>query len=347
MYNLSNQVLEQYPFEVEEVIKGRGAYICRTDMGKVILREFPGSAERAAALEAVLLRLEAAGVGADRMVHTTEGELLAKDGEETAYYARYYIEGRECDPKNRDDILRAMQEMAVMHRALQQSCVSDVGEQDNGTQSGQEQNGCTLARRVPGEAFCQEVKKHNRELRKVRNYIHGKHKKNAFEMMFMQHFEGFMQQALHVEQRLETWLQEVDEETLAGMYGVCHGDYNQHNVVFAGKRVMLTNWEQACCDMQIVDVAHFLRKLMEKHNFNIGLGSDMMSAYEKNRKLTPDEWEQLYLRMAYPEKFWKVANHYFNSNKAWVSGRDIEKLRKVLEQEEKRQEFLRMLFYFV
>lgn len=327
MYNLSNQVLEQYPFEAEEVIKGRGAYICKTDMGKVILREFPGSADRAACLEEVLLRLKDAGVGADVMLHTTEGELLAKDGEETAYYARYYIEGRECDPKNRDDILRAMQEMAVMHRTLQGSC--------------------SLTRRVPGEAFCQEVKKHNRELRKVRNYIHGKHKKNAFEMMFMQHFEGFMQQAQQVEQRLGDWLANTDEESIEGMCGVCHGDYNQHNVVFAGKRVMITNWEQACYDMQIVDVAHFLRKLMEKHNFNVGLGSDMMSAYEKCRKLMPCEWEQLYLRMAYPEKFWKVANHYFNSNKAWVSGRDIEKLRKVLEQEEKRQEFLRMLFYFV
>lgn len=327
MYNLSNQVLEQYSFEVEEVIKGRGAYICKTDMGKVILREFPGSAERAAALEEVLKRLAASGVDADVMIHTAEDGLLAKDGEETAYYARYYIEGRECDPKNRDDILRAMHEMARMHLALQ--------------------DGCPLARRTPGEAFRQEVRKHNRELRKVRNYIHGKHKKNAFEMMFMQHFEGFMQQALRVEQRLEDWLAEAEEETLEAMCGVCHGDYNQHNVVFAGKRIVLTNWEQACCDMQIVDVARFLRKLMEKHNFNIGLGSDMMSSYEKCRKLSADEWEQLYLRMAYPEKFWKVANHYFNSNKAWVSGRDIEKLQKVLEQEEKRQEFLRMLFYFV
>lgn len=326
MYNLSNQVLEQYPFDVEEVLKGRGAYICKTNQGKIILREFPGSKERAAALEQILLRLQEAGVDADVILHTTEGELLAKDGEETAYYARNYIDGRECDPKNRDDILRAMEEMATVHVALHGSM---------------EQEKC-----VPGEAFLGEVRKHNRELRKVRNYIHGKHKKNAFEMMFMQHFDVFMSQAQAVEQRLERWLAGAGEDRRKEMYGICHGDYNQHNVLFAGKRTYLTNWEQACCDMQVVDVAHFLRKLMEKHNFHVGLASDMMRAYEKRRKLSADEWEQLYLRMAYPEKFWKVANHYFNSNKAWVSGRDIEKLRKVLEQEEKRQEFLRMLFDF-
>lgn len=324
MYNLSNQVLEQYPFVVEEVLKGRGAYICKTDQGKIILREFPGSKERAAALEQILLRLKEAGVCADMILHTAEGGLLARDGEETAYYARYYIEGRECDPKNRDDILRAMEEMAVMHAVLHGSAQQEI---------------C-----VPGEAFLREVGKHNRELRKVRNYIHGKHKKNAFEMMFMQHFECFMDQAQEVEQRLEQWLADVCEDRMKEMYGICHGDYNQHNVLFAGRRTILTNWEQACCDMQIADVAHFLRKLMEKHNFNVGLASDMMQAYEGRRKLSGDEWEQLYLRMAYPEKFWKVANHYFNSNKAWVSGRDIEKLQKVLEQEEKRQEFLKMLF---
>jgi hypothetical protein len=52
----------------------------------------------------------------------------------------------------------------------------------------------------------------------------------------------------------------------------------------------------------------------------------------------------LYVLLLFPEKFWKLANHYLSSHKAWVSGRDIEKLDRIMEQEGRRQEFLENLF---
>lgn len=327
MYNLSNQLLEQYPFEVNDIQKGRGAYIVTTAEGKIILKEFKGSPAKAKALEEILNTLSSSAIRADEIVHTKEGEVLVKEIDETVYYARRHIEGRECETKNRDDILLAMQEMAKLHNVLHKTDIT-----------------CDA---VPRKAFLEEVQKHNREIKKVRNYIHGKHKKNDFELIFLNHYEGFLKQALDVETELSDWLATAQEEEISKMYGICHGDYNQHNVLFTGKGIALTNFEQSCFDMQVVDLAHFLRKLMEKHNFNVGLATDMIRAYEKERRMSEGEWKQLYLRMAYPEKFWKVANHYFNANKAWVSVRDIEKLNKVIEQEEIRQQFLRILFYFV
>ncbi len=82
---------------------------------------------------------------------------------------------------------------------------------------------------------------------------------------------------------------------------------------------------------------------MEKHNWNTGLGMDMVSAYDKVRRLNRWEKQQLSVRMAYPEKFWKVANHYFNSRKSWANSRDSEKLAKICAQEKERTEFLRMM----
>ena len=89
------------------------------------------------------------------------------------------------------------------------------------------------------------------------------------------------------------------------------------------------------------------RNIEKAPSRNTGLGMDMITAYDAKKKLSKMECEQLYLRLAYPEKFWKIANHYYNSNKAWVSGRDIEKLEKIMTQEKARQQFLQMLFYFV
>lgn len=53
---------------------------------------------------------------------------------------------------------------------------------------------------------------------------------------------------------------------------------------------------------------------------------DLICAYDRVRRLTAVELNYLYLYMAYPEKFWKIANRYYNTHKAWVSGRNIEKL---------------------
>lgn len=76
MYNLSSQLLEQYPFEVTAIQKGRGTYICTTsEGGKIIIGSFRGSKGRAEAIEHVLLRLKENGIEADEIIHTREGEI--------------------------------------------------------------------------------------------------------------------------------------------------------------------------------------------------------------------------------------------------------------------------------
>ena len=50
---------------------------------------------------------------------------------------------------------------------------------------------------------------------------------------------------------------------------------------------------------------------------------DLICAYDRVRRLTAVELNYLYLYMAYPEKFWKIANRYYNTHKA-CPGRNIE-----------------------
>ncbi len=53
-----------------------------------------------------------------------------------------------------------------------------------------------------------------------------------------------------------------------------------------------------------------------------------------------EEYRQLYYRLAYPEKFWKIVNFYYNSGKAWIPDKNMEKLVKVMQQEKSKQAFL-------
>lgn len=328
MYNRENLILEQYPFEVKQTAKGRGALICDTSEGLKILKEYRGSEGRADFLYHLLRFLAEHGQEqVDCIVRTKEEKTLAKDVDGTAYIVRDWYEGRECDTKSREDILRAIRCLAKIHNVLR-TFPEDIPDY----------------LQIRDDSLFLENDRHTKELKKVRNFISNRKKKNDFEMEFLHSFELFYQEAQGVVALQRQELQQKEEpEQANGIYGICHGDYNQHNVVFLRQGMAVLNFERASYDVQVADLGNFMRKILEKHNWNMGLGMDMLKDYNKIRKLSNQEMKQLYIRLAYPEKFWKIANHYYNTSKAWVCGRNLEKLQKFIFQNEARESFLHLI----
>ena len=106
------------------------------------------------------------------------------------------------------------------------------------------------------------------------------------------------------------------------------------------KDAFVTNFERVAYNNQITDLYLFMRKCMEKQNWNSELGIHMLNEYNKVKSMTPEEKRVLYILFLYPEKFWKIVNHYYNGNKSWISQKSIAKLQNLVELETKRQNFL-------
>ncbi len=330
MYNREEEILEQYELEIRSTVKGRGALGCDTDQGTMLLKEFRGSKERAAFLYDILGFLAENGFAAETIVVTKDGEVLVKDEpDNTCYLLKNWYLGRECDVRSRDDIMVAIKRLAQFH-SLAKSYRKEIPDFLKADQ----------------DSLLTEYERHNRELNKVKNYIRNKNKKNRFELLFMNVYESYREQANEVTERLKQQALHLQTGVAEQMRGLCHGDYNQHNVLLSQGEWVILNFEQMTYDIMVQDLANFVRKILEKYNWNTGLGIEMITEYTNVRKLLPEESEQLYLRLAYPKKFWKIANHYSSSRKSWISGRDIEKLEKIIAQEPQRKQFLKMLFYF-
>ena len=69
--------------------------------------------------------------------------------------------------------------------------------------------------------------------------------------------------------------------------------------------------------IQVSDLANYMRKMLEKNNWNTGLGMDLICAYDRVRRLTAVELNYLYLYMAYPENSGKLRTANYNTHKAW------------------------------
>ena len=129
-----------------------------------------------------------------------------------------------------------------------------------------------------------------------------------------------------------------------GRISFCHGDYQYHNILQGGSGWLLVNFEKYIRDNPVRDLYLLLRKLLEKENWSVSLGAELLEAYEKERPVSAHSRIDLYYRLAYPEKFWKIANFYYNSGKAWIPGKNQEKLERVIAQEQEKQHFLDEVF---
>ena len=122
-----------------------------------------------------------------------------------------------------------------------------------------------------------------------------------------------------------------------------HGSYNYHNIIFSNGNTAVTNFDKYKNECQISDLYQFMRKILEKYDWDIQTAYKMMEEYDKIKPVSDTERALLAALFAFPEKFWKVMNYYFNSNKAWIPPKTKEKLEKVVQQNEKRQKFLETL----
>lgn len=317
MYIRPEQILEQYEVEVKAISKGRDCFLCETDSGMMALKVYRGSEERAAFLEGMLDFLEKKGILVEKIQKTKEEKILAEDEEEQKYLLETAFRGAECDTKSAADMLHAVRLLARLHIVSKEygEAVPEFIKTDGGT-------------------LIHLYEKHNRELKMVRNYMKSKKKKSRFEEIFSKEYDSFRQKAIVVTDILKEL--EPDEK----MFGFCHGDFNQHNLIFTKEGTALINFENYGWQMQTVDLANFMRKMLEKNNWSIDLGFKLLWTYEEEKKLSAEERKYLYCYLAYPEKFWKIANRYSQCHKAWLSERNTEKLQKVIMQENAREQFL-------
>ena len=92
------------------------------------------------------------------------------------------------------------------------------------------------------------------------------------------------------------------------------------------------------------NVLQFMRKILEKYDWDIQTAYKMMEEYDKIKPVSDTERALLAALFAFPEKFWKVASVYYHSNKAWMSVKNVEKLQTAVMQMKQKKKFLKAVF---
>lgn len=357
MEDRSQEALKKYHLKIYNIYRARGAFLLETDCGLKLYKCFEGSKNRALFENKVKEHLSLYGYpNTDVFVRTIDEDIISEDSAGCQYIMKNWFWGEECNLKELSQIEAAAANLARLHCVLRN--VEFTNEQ--------------LEHNISPD-LVETFDKRNRELKRVKTYIRDKRQKNEFELLYLNYYDSFYEQGLAALDRLLESSYAALLEAAIKERNVCHGNYTYHNIIMmknkteaitktyvppgwvnkqplcvaeiapGGGAIATTNFEKSYIGLQISDLYQFIRKVMEKNDWDIFYGSNIIEAYDRVKSISKQELNILYLLLLYPEKFWKITNFYYNGKKSWVSGRNIQKLNTIGEQNSKKEIFLRKL----
>lgn len=315
-------LFENYDFEILKTRKGRGTIIAQTDKGMKILTEYKGYKEKAVLLDSLMEDIKQKGfLYIDSFVRNKENELVTTDVDGKLYVVKDFPDGTECNVKDKKECEEVAKQIARLHHCMKgfpSDCRSFVTK----------------------ENIRSEFLKRNTELKRVRTFIRKNSAKTDFELLFLKEYERFLSQAEKAMDYLSDEICEFLCNKIATELTYCHGDCSHHNLLVDEDHINIINFEKYKLDTQLKDICLFLRKILEKNDWNREFGTEILDAYASVQPLSKEELSYLYARLIYPEKFAKIANSYLNQRKSLPAKRQSEKLISLLNMEEKRTKFL-------
>lgn len=322
LYDYGLSTLEQYGLSAKTTTRVRGALVCQTEKGLLILKEFTGSEKKLSKQQELLLSIQQQGCRADSYLLNQEGNLISRDKDNIPYTLQYWFEGRECDTKSKEEILKSVHALANLHKVMRLPLVEDYME----------------------KSLKDEFMRHNQEIRKIRKFIRKKGASCTFEKFFLTSVEWFLKKGEEALEMLNHSSYEKLREEVKKQGWICHGEFNQHNILITKGKAVVINFGHWGFDVQMADLYQFMRKILEKYSWNLELAREILLEYHQVRPISQEEWENLHIRFTYPEKYWKLANYYYSHNKAWISEKNTEKLENLIKQKNVWETFTEKCF---
>lgn len=326
MEDRHEEVLKQYNFKVYNTYRGRGALILDTNQGVKLYKSFEGNKNRLIFENDIKNHLVNQGYkNVDRAIPNINGEFITTDTAGGEFVVKEWFLGEECNLRDMNNIAVASENLGKLHKLLQQVPLKQDGIH------------------YDAHNLLEVFEKHNRELKRVKSYIRDKNQKNEFEVCILNAFDEFYQQAEEATQMLKESSYSEMNQNAQEQKMICHGNYTYHNIIFTKTGICTTNFDKAEIGIQISDLYFFLRKAMEKNDWKLSVGDTIVNNYNKHYTIDQNYYKLLYVCALYPEKYWKIANYYYNNKKSWISIRNIQKLVGIREQSEQKRLFLQEL----
>jgi CotS family spore coat protein len=152
-----------------------------------------------------------------------------------------------------------------------------------------------------------------RSVELTKNYKKALKRRGEFDNLYIAYYDYFMQNAEIAKKIINGSSYDISVQKTRERKGICHHDYNQHNLIKANKDYYIINLDYCCLDLAVYDLANLLRRRLRKCKWSLSDGNKIISEYTKYKSLSYEELNVLRAMLYFPQKYWRVSNKYYNS----------------------------------
>ncbi|HEY5584463.1 MAG TPA: CotS family spore coat protein [Ruminiclostridium sp.] len=313
MHELEKELQENYDIKINSISNYRNMFIANTDNGKRLIKISNLMPDRINFVAEVKEHLFNNGfVNIDRNIYTNTGSSSITCNDQTIYMSKY-IDGRECNLDSREETIKCAKLLAMMHKA------------SNGCACSENSSARSELGRLPScyKKRLDEIKKLKKSAQK------GKMQFDTLMCKYGDYFYDLGEKAISMLDTSDYFELVEDAEKSRN---VSHHDFNHHNIFVQNDEMYLINFEYSCYDLKVYDLVNLLRRKMRKCDWNIDEAAIILNEYSKIESLSGSELYLMKIMLMFPQKFWRVANKYYNSRKTWSEQNYIGRLQEVIDE---------------
>jgi len=225
-------------------------------------------------------------------VLTANGQPYVQVGGET-YYATQWIRGQEVN-------FRSMQQLAASSRSLAEFHEATRGFEPKGYR--------------PEMLFDMVPRFRDRrdELAQWKRRLERKSRKDDVDLLYLKLIDPYLEQAdraigVMKGPSVRAHLLYEEEDPV-----LCHLDLTPYNMVWAQNgQVYLIDLDFCSFGPRTLDVAHLLRRALQRSEWEEGVARHVLVNYNSLRMMSLAEYELLYGLLLFPHRFWRIAYQHY------------------------------------
>ena len=318
------EIERQFSIKIENIKPNRGVYYVKTDKGIKCLKKINYGIQKLLFVCGAKEHLMKNGFPyVDKYFINLEGlpyELVNED----IYTMSDWIEGRECDFQNKEDLVIATINLSRLHTA------------SKGYEPPENSKLKTDLGRWP-HLMDKRIKAFDR----MKDMSRKKVTRTPFDLNYVktvQFYKDLGKRAMHV-------LEESGYMNLCGITeedkSFCHHDYTYHNIIIdLENKVNVIDFDYCKREIRIYDLSNFMIKVLKRVNWNIEYAQVIIDSYNSASPLREDEYRVLYAFLLFPQRFWRLSNRYYYNEVNWAQNTFNKKMDELIEEQQAYLKFI-------
>lgn len=172
--------------------------------------------------------------------------------------------------------------------------------------------------------------------------IEQKYIKSEFDNIYLK----LMKKELEIAESSINHLRELDYYNAMNRYffkrGFCHHDYAHHNLLLRGNgEVAIIDFDYCILDCHLHDLSSLLLRAMKNGKWEWERAELILKSYDKYNNLYQEDIPLMSAFMEFPQDYWQLGIQYYWEQQPWGEEFFINKLMKIKEDIEDKQDFIK------